>query len=245
MEGQLKNGFTLAEGVTYLVMPNNQRKVAFTLAEVLITLGIIGVVAAMTMPSLIQNYQKQEMAAKVKKVYSVLSQAQLRAIEDNGEYQYWDNDKSVNAEEYFNKYYRPYLSVIKVCHDYCGYDRRDPWKKINGSSWEYSVFVNNYRLPVILSDGTLIVFSVARGSDNSDDAVYNNFIYFDINAHRPPNRLGRDTFIFTRSDKGILPFGIDLAEDEINNGCSKSGSGLYCAAKIMRNGWLIKEDYPW
>ena len=68
----MKNGFTLAEGVTYLVMPNNQRKVAFTLAEVLITLGIIGVVAAMTMPSLIQNYQKQEMAAKVKKVYSVL-----------------------------------------------------------------------------------------------------------------------------------------------------------------------------
>ena len=91
----------------------------------------------------------------------------------------------------------------------------------------------------------MIVFSVAGGSDNPDDAVYNNFIYFDINAHRPPNRLGRDTFIFTRSDKGILPFGIDLAEDEINNGCSKSGSGRYCAAKIMRDGWLIKEDYPW
>lgn len=45
---------------------------AFTLAEVLITLGIIGVVAAMTLPTLINNYRKQETIAKLKKVYSVL-----------------------------------------------------------------------------------------------------------------------------------------------------------------------------
>ena len=54
-------------------MKNN----AFTLAEVLITLGIIGVVAAMTLPTLIQNNKNKEVEARLKKVYSVMNQAIL------------------------------------------------------------------------------------------------------------------------------------------------------------------------
>ena len=50
-----KIAFTLAEGATHVALWNNQRKIAFTLAEVLITLGIIGVVAALTIPALIQS----------------------------------------------------------------------------------------------------------------------------------------------------------------------------------------------
>ena len=52
-----------------------RKRPAFTLAEVLITLGIIGVVAAMTMPSVITNYQKKQTAAQLKKAYSIVSQA--------------------------------------------------------------------------------------------------------------------------------------------------------------------------
>ena len=52
------NGFAYVEGAKHVANCNNSRKMAFTLAEVLITLGIIGVVVAMTMPSLIANYQK-------------------------------------------------------------------------------------------------------------------------------------------------------------------------------------------
>ena len=46
-------------------------KKAFTLAEVLITLGIIGIVAAMTLPVVIGNYQKKVTAAKVKKFWNL------------------------------------------------------------------------------------------------------------------------------------------------------------------------------
>ncbi len=52
----------------------------FTLAEVLITLGIIGVVAALTMPSVINNYKEKETIAKLKKTYSVLSQAYINTV---------------------------------------------------------------------------------------------------------------------------------------------------------------------
>lgn len=60
------------------------KKSAFTLAEVLITLGIIGVVAAMTLPVLTQKYQKMVLKNQYKKVYSTLSQAYSKAVFDIG-----------------------------------------------------------------------------------------------------------------------------------------------------------------
>ena len=59
-------------------------KKAFTLAEVLVTLGIIGVVAAMTMPTLINNTGNEKYVAKLKKVQSLLGQATINAVEEHG-----------------------------------------------------------------------------------------------------------------------------------------------------------------
>ena len=53
---------------------------AFTLAEVLVTLGIIGVVSAMTVPSLMQNYQRQSYITQLHKVYNELSQSLLSYV---------------------------------------------------------------------------------------------------------------------------------------------------------------------
>ena len=55
---------------------------AFTLAEVLITLGIIGIVAAMTLPALIQKNNNQVVEARLKKFYSVMNQAIIQAEAD-------------------------------------------------------------------------------------------------------------------------------------------------------------------
>ena len=68
-------GFTLAEGATHADMFKGSRKNAFTLAEVLITLGIIGVVAAMTMPTLMNSTNGAQYKTAYKKALSVLSQA--------------------------------------------------------------------------------------------------------------------------------------------------------------------------
>ena len=82
------------------------KKSAFTLAEVLITLGIIGIVAAMIMPMLIQKYKEQETVAKVKKFYSVFSQAYTRAIMDNGTIDNWGlSDSVIEPDEDGNSYY--------------------------------------------------------------------------------------------------------------------------------------------
>lgn len=62
---------------------------AFTLAEVLITLGIIGIVASLTLPSLIQKYHEKQRVVQLKKAYSVLQNAFLMAKDEYGEITDW------------------------------------------------------------------------------------------------------------------------------------------------------------
>lgn len=87
-------------------------KKAFTLAEVLITLGIIGVVAALTMPMLIAHFEKTTTATKLKKFYSVMAQATDKAMSENGDWSTWDY--SLSAKDFFNKYYASNLKVVKT-----------------------------------------------------------------------------------------------------------------------------------
>ncbi len=85
------------------------QKNGFTLAEVLITLGIIGVVAALTIPTLVQNYQEKVTVNKVKKMYSTLSNAYELIKIDNGDYSQWGigtdtKDDALSLREKFEKY---------------------------------------------------------------------------------------------------------------------------------------------
>ena len=76
-----------------------RRNVAFTLAEVLITLGIIGIIAALTIPGLIEGYKKKVTVNKLKHSYSVLSNALLQAVQVHGDPTEWDwgNDNSYSS----------------------------------------------------------------------------------------------------------------------------------------------------
>ena len=117
-EAEKHAAFTLAEGATHVVHFDDIRRAAFTLAEVLITLGIIGVVAAMTMPSVIGHYKKQETISKLKKAYTSINQALRMSEIDNGEYEYWDEGFGLGAEQYLPKYWLPYFNVLKICNTY-------------------------------------------------------------------------------------------------------------------------------
>ena len=72
-------------GATHVAHWNNSRKIAFTLAEVLITLGIIGVVAALTIPTLMANHRKQVVETSLEKFYSTMNQAIKMAEVDYGD----------------------------------------------------------------------------------------------------------------------------------------------------------------
>lgn len=218
----------------------------FTLAEVLITLGIIGIVAALTMPVFVRKYKKTETVTRLQKAYNILNNAMRLAEAKYGEYEYWDDPVVIGAEAYYQKYFKPYYKIIKECNTYqdCGFDSNSPYKNLDDSQWGQSLIWKGHRVPFITSDG-MIINIIASGGD---PVVKSDEFTVDINGAAKPNKLGRDVFRLVRvNKKGVLPMFYDAEEDIINDECSLSnkGTGSSCAAKIMRDGWKIADDYPW
>ena len=204
-------------------------KPAFTLAEVLITLGIIGVVAALTMPALIENHRKQVTISKLNKVYSTISNAYTLAKEANGEVNAWNLENyeySQSDEEDFLYYLLPYLNVQK----FCGKKEKGCFPDVAyGSigSQGYSVIINSSDKysKAILADGTLIS-SLTFNQNNSSAAIR-----VDVNGFAGPNVMGIDLFSFEVFPDKVVPMGVGRASNEsffINR-------GDFCAAQVIYN----------
>ena len=220
---------------------------AFTLAEVLITLGIIGVVAAMTIPTLVANYQKKETVTALKKAYSQLSQAVKMSELENGDKEYWNYD--LPAETFMNTYLKPFLKDVEQTN---GFDihKTINYKYLNGDRITESSVNDKNNSVIKLSDGTIIFVDGWSSGENTGRGIL-----VDTNGFKKPNILGRDLFAF-----GITPsFGLapshwgkvereEALSDKLHM-CSKSksagNSGYACTLVIMMDGWEIKSDYPW
>ena len=237
------------------------RKTAFTMAEVLITLGIIGIIAAMTLPSLIGKYQKNVTVTRLQKTYSVLSQAINFAIKDNEDIEYWDFELS--SPQFMERYIEPYLQNIASVSEYDD--------------------TNKYSKVYALADGTTFYGWMYKNPrpENHDITTFYSF-YVDINGQTKPNQLGRDQFIYYifpaksrvyNGGKGTLalnipraglyPDGYGIDRETLKNyiwrGCNTSkdaeppeghegatlAAGAYCTALIMLDGWKISDDYKW
>ena len=256
---QRKDGSLLPAG--FFQQCGDAGKKAFTLAEVLITLGIIGIVAAMTLPALVGNYKKKQTVTQLQKVYTVLNQALRQSEADNESSLYWDTSKGTQA--YFTEYWKPYLKIIKYCTEAggpeeCNYTSRTPWYRADGRRDAYNVAIDSNRVASILSDGTFVSILTSSGygsqegsSDENGNIIGNtggidSRIIVDLNASKMPNTFGRDVFLLQRvAGKGVMPYGYNEDDDTVDENCSKNGSGFMCAAKLMRSGWDMEDDYPW
>lgn len=87
-------------------------KKAFTMAEVLITLGIIGIVAAMTLPALIGNYQKKVTATRLKRSYTVIAQTIERSKVDYGDVSGWRLDEIAGSAQANRDYITEYFTQV-------------------------------------------------------------------------------------------------------------------------------------
>ena len=224
------------------------KKFAFTLAEVLITLGVIGIVAALTFPSLIQKHQERILITQLKESYSILSQAITLTYTDVGyTFSYAD--------------FLKHLQINKLCeqtYEGCANKARTD---VTGSRTRYFGSSDTQVLRYIyanLSNGTIIRMdnkdmdcSEALTSDNSCGEVS-----IDVNGENGPNALGKDVFYFYFTKKGLIPFG--HREDEKNsferctNGYVKEDvlkyDGYECTAWALYNenmDYLHCKDLSW
>lgn len=218
-------------------------KNGFTLAEVLITLGIIGVVAAMTMPSIIQNQRDKETVSRLKKVYSTLSQAALFAQNEHGDFDTWNviDSNQASTQENFAKF-EPYFKIVRKCDNKSGCWAKNT-KSLSGQTAQWS---GDGRMGV-----NYINFTLADGMNISYDHCNSKYAYFglpddvmlpfalffvDVNGDKAPNTLGKDVFVFALDKKRLIPSGIGNNAQNCSKTINNNTSGYGCTHKVLQEG---------
>ena len=209
-------------------------KKAFTLAEVLITLGIIGVIASTILNIMINNYRKTHTVNRLKETYNKLSQAFNLAIIEHDAPSNWMYDDS-NLDLFVEKYLAPYLKIIaksSVAPDHYY------------ASGNKIGFIYQRRTHYYLANGVeLTIFPYA-------DTHY--LMIIDLNGTKGPNKMGIDCFLLQFSknitavsvSKLFTMNGIFSGLSRIKLNCNKNSEGTHCGAWIMLEGWKIPEGYP-
>ena len=179
----------------FMFHPSLKPKAAFTLAEVLITLGIIGVVAAMTMPTLIMQHQKKVFATRVKQTYSIVSNAMLSSVADNGAPNTWNFGDSVDTDgtnikndpeaikRLAKTYFAPYLKVVK---------------EGTGQSGGYYLMLSNGSTLTFWTDGAI----------DADDIYTPDALYIIVSFNGNTNVYWNESRDYSRNDV-IMTVGIN------------------------------------
>ena len=195
-------------------------KRAFTLAEVLITLGVIGVIAAMTLPMLVHYYKEQETVAKVKKFYSIFSQAYSRAIldtDDEGNSVY--SEDALKQSDKFISILKPYLKSVKN-------------QGIKNQSKDAS-------LGFVLADGVAIVGVYLEPSNCVNDKSYCGDFYITTNgkplySNKKTKTVSKYGFAFYIRKNRIEPVG--GSNSVFKEQCVTGKNNSRCTAWIIMNG---------
>ena len=213
-------------------------KKGFTLAEVLITLGIIGVVAALTIPTLISNNREKVYVTRLKATYSIFSEALKQASAEDGNPSTWDLGGTATTES-ANKLYdhlKPYLKMAGECDSgknkkYCFYD--GVYKSLFDTDFIQQPKTNyGYSRQGQLQNGVAFVFWT-RGSCEDDTSC--GALYVDINGEEPPNKAGVDYFNFNIMGTGWIRPGEPL-DDWI---CKYNDKSQYNGTKCTK--WVLKK----
>lgn len=220
---------------------------AFTLAEVLITLGVIGVVAVMTLPTVISNFKKHTVETRLKNQVALIQNAIRMAEAKHGSSTEWDvcDDSFECTKSRFEKYLAPELKVIKICdHD----NFEECWTEPSSLTGQKGYLKPDWdiALSAILYNGTsLYLWSGENGNQMQ--------IWFDIDG---PNKgkamLGGDVFggvtSMARASIYSLPNPNPNNANDARYYCSTEVStqyaGRYCGYEIQANSWKIPKDYP-
>lgn len=230
-------------------------KNAFTLAEVLITIGIIGVIAEMTMPPLMVSIQRKDTYASLQKALLVVNQAAANIRQNNGgDMTDVVSSSSPNTDLDYANLFADQLKVIKKCSG--GADASNCYLGASDSLYNlkmdepYGGGVPNVfsSKPILVTvDGFAYVFNTYDTHCNSTTYQRNSIgemcleINVDLNGTKPPNSVGRDIFFISVNKFNVTPYwamsyniphGTDNAYCDITNSWQPWG-GADCAHMVI------------
>ena len=186
---------------------------AFTLSEVLITLGIIGVVSTLTLPNLTSKYQENKIKTQTKHAYAVISNAYDMMVRDYGDPSSWgiantwtgqlDEDGNVivdySGPELVTARMFEYIKGGRLCHAGEVCDERPRYTLSGMQTWSGGV-PEEWNNHFYLNNGTLVGFGYYNADAN----------YGDVQITLPGGKksvLGKTIFYFHYTPEGIVPEG--------------------------------------
>lgn len=211
----------------------------FTMAEVLITIGIIGVVAAMTLPTVINNTKHKELQTAFKKTYSELNQAsQLFMVKESMSFsEYAALNRSLGSPKLMTKF----MEYFKGVSNY----NKGVW-----NNQDDDTVVRPYKIKTLngkkttegICDVTGRYADIAGRVYSLNDAPFTGVngpvICVDINGQKGPNRYGYDYFLFVFTTDGyVIPMGQEHKNNASSIGTNNSGYTL------ATNGFVSGEEY--
>ena len=215
----------------------NSSSAAFTLAEILITLGIIGIIAALTIPNLIYEYRKKSLETGLVRFYSTINQAFKLSAAENGDERQW-TDFGEDSCSFYKKYLAPYLKAEYECGYYNSVEGQKPSKN------------NDVRfVGIYFPSGDMAVLSYGWAfTYTNQKKYYKNYSGWMADTSKMTT-LGKELFVFERSKHrfpngetgGIIPFG-GITKEELLEKCKNRP--INCTALIASNGWKIPDNYP-
>ncbi|MDD3149201.1 MAG: prepilin-type N-terminal cleavage/methylation domain-containing protein [Candidatus Gastranaerophilales bacterium] len=222
---------------------------AFTLAETLIVIAIIGIIASIVTPMLFGTTSDAELKAKWKKEYSDLAQATMMIVADNGGSLAGAFTEDVLGSEDLKNAFASKLNIIKDCSgtsafggtgsgssaEGCWHVGANSWYYLNGNDTG-----GGASLPgLILNNGSLMWFQVNKSDCSSSAGDYTRcaHLYIDVNGFKKPNTVGKDIFVASITSNSLIPYGArnfyTISTRCIEGSTATTNTGHGCSAKYL------------
>lgn len=216
---------------------------AFTLTELLVALGIIGAIAAISIPSLVTKIQNRMLVTKLKSTNQAIKQLVDKTLitsptRDLSGTDFDDPDKLLTSSNF---------DIVTTCSDAA----KDCWRTTatTGVKVQYRLLSGNntsiagptYK-SIILKNGAVIGYKKSAHDHENGDATIGEFCY-DVNGTDKPNMSGRDYFCTFVTKKGKL---VDmyypenrLTIQQKTTKCTNGSGSNYCYGAIVNSGWKM------
>jgi hypothetical protein len=202
-------------------------------------LSIIGVVAALTIPAVTKNHEKQTWIAQYKTTYSIINQATNMIMADNGGTLAGAYESSATSNLSMFNQYKKYLKYTRTCDNTNITDCfASSYKRLDGdNATGYYQFTGN----LVLANGASVSFYAWDGSTTEDS------IFIDLNGTKGPNILGKDLheILVNRSTSTMYPRCKGMIEKNIKDNCpdnlqTTTGWGHSCGVRILRGDYATQ-----
>lgn len=210
------------------------------MAEVLVTLAVIGIVSAMTVPSLMQNHQRKTYVTQLHKFYNIMTQALRRYQNDRNAVS--PSEAGLSSQQAIDDFMYKYFNVVQSCDNFARPCFADTYTTY-GTRAKVDLSKNTGFKSYVLADGSAAALKYTWSISSPNKLIR---VYVDINGQSGPNVYGRDFFGMYIYANGLIDISSNSSKNapltveqrkEVTGYCGNGASLDACFGRILNDNW--------